>query len=90
MSATTPDTETEVTAGIPFLQNMSAFAVSLIVHVLIVVVLLFIPYALEKAAPELALETIFNEERDAVEYDQELEEETEVSENLTFLSLIHI
>lgn len=67
-------------------RNIPAFVVSLVVHVLIVVVLLFIPYAIEKAAPELALETIFNEDRDAVEYDQELDEETEVSENLTFMA----
>ena len=66
------------------LRNIPAFVVSLLVHVLIVVILLFIPYALENAAPELALETIFNEERDAVEYDQQLTEETEVSENLSF------
>jgi hypothetical protein len=68
------------------LRNIPAFVVSLLVHVLIVVILLFIPYALEQAAPELALETIFNEERDAVEYDQALTEETEVSENLSFIA----
>lgn len=66
------------------LRNLPAFVVSLLVHVVIVVALLFVPYAIEKARPELALETIFNEDRDAVEYDQELDPETQVSETLSF------
>ncbi len=68
------------------LRNLPAYVVSLIVHVLVVLALLFVPYAIDKAAPELALETIFDEERDAVEYDQELDPEMEVSESLSFVS----
>ena len=66
------------------LKAMPAFVVSLLVHVLIIAVLLLIPLGLKQAIPEVTLETIFNEDRDVVDYDQEVEEETEVSENLTF------
>ena len=68
------------------LRNIPAFGVSLIVHVLIIVVLLFIPSALKSAVPEVTLETIFSEDRDAVEYDQQLTEDMEVSENLNFVA----
>lgn len=67
-------------------RDLPAFLVSLFVHALILVVLLFVPYAIEHAAPDLSLETIFNEDREAVEYDQELAPETEVSESLSFVS----
>lgn len=68
------------------LRNTPAFVVSLIVHILIIVVLLFIPTALKNVVPEVTLETIFSEDRDAVEYDQQLTEDMEVSENLSFVA----
>ncbi|MFK7818007.1 MAG: VWA domain-containing protein [Planctomycetaceae bacterium] len=66
------------------LKALPAFVVSLLVHLLILAALLLIPFAIEQSIPEVTLETIFNEERDVVDYDQETAEETDVSENLTF------
>ena len=68
------------------IQDIPAFAVSLAVHFLILGILLLIPVAIDAAREDLSMETIFSKPDEQIDYDQELEVDTEVAENLNTVS----
>ncbi|QDU05980.1 hypothetical protein V6x_57260 [Gimesia chilikensis] len=67
-------------------RDYSAFFTSLIVHAVILVGMGLIHHQLTDNQPEVAIETIFDDERDQAEFEQVLETNLEVSENLSVTS----
>ncbi|MCA9020329.1 MAG: VWA domain-containing protein, partial [Planctomycetaceae bacterium] len=63
-------------------RDYSAFFTSLIVHAVILLGMGLIHHQLTDNQPEVAIETIFDEEREHAEFEQVLETNLEVSENL--------
>lgn len=64
-------------------RDYSAFFTSLIVHAVILMAMGMIHHHLTDAQPEVAIETIFDDERDQAEFEQVLETNMEVSETLS-------
>ncbi|WP_339732773.1 VWA domain-containing protein [uncultured Gimesia sp.] len=64
-------------------RDYSAFFTSLIVHAVILFAMGMIHHHLTENEPEVAIETIFDDERDQAEFEQVLETELSVSENLS-------
>jgi len=64
-------------------RDYSAFFTSLIVHAVILMSMGMIHHHLTDAQPEVAIETIFDDERDQAEFEQVLETNMEVSETLS-------
>lgn len=67
-------------------RDYSAFFTSLIVHAVILLAMGMIHHQLTSNEPEVAIETIFDDERDQAEFEQVLETNLEVSENLSVTS----
>lgn len=67
-------------------RDYSAFFTSLIVHAVILLAMGFMHHQLTDNQPEVAIETIFDDERDHAEFEQVLETNLEVSENLSVTS----
>ena len=67
-------------------RDYSAFFTSLIVHAVILTAMAMVHHQLTDSQPEVAIETIFDDERDQAEFEQVLETNLSVSENLSVTS----
>ncbi|MFK7776504.1 MAG: VWA domain-containing protein [Gimesia sp.] len=67
-------------------RDYSAFFTSLIVHAVILSAMAMFHHHLTDSQPEVAIETIFDDERDQAEFEQVLETNLEVSETLSVTS----
>ncbi|WP_298869320.1 vWA domain-containing protein [uncultured Gimesia sp.] len=67
-------------------RDYSAFFTSLIVHAVILTAMGMVHHHLTDNQPEVAIETIFDDERDQAEFEQVLETNLTVSENLSVTS----
>ncbi len=67
-------------------KNMSAFGVSLSLHAVVLIALAFIKYQVERAAPEVALDSVFSEERVQEEFEREIDTSTEVAETMNLVA----
>jgi len=67
-------------------RDYSAFFTSLIVHAVILSAMAMFHHHLTDSQPEVAIETIFDDERDQAEFEQVLETNLSVSENLSVTS----
>ncbi len=68
------------------MRNYSAYGVSLGVHAVILVAMAMIKMTLLDAQPEIAVETVFDEERVQEEFTRELEMDTEVATEINTVS----
>ncbi|MCA9115484.1 MAG: VWA domain-containing protein [Planctomycetaceae bacterium] len=67
-------------------RNFSAFGVSLGVHAVILVAMGMIHYNLTEEQPDIAVDTVFSEERVQQEFSQELEVSEEISETTNMMA----
>ncbi|MDX1970660.1 MAG: VWA domain-containing protein, partial [Planctomycetaceae bacterium] len=65
---------------------MSAFGVSLTLHAVVLIALAFIKYQVERASPEVALDSVFSEERVQEEFEQQVDTSTEVAETMNLVA----
>ncbi|MCA9086221.1 MAG: VWA domain-containing protein [Planctomycetaceae bacterium] len=69
-----------------FLKTLPSIVVSLVVHVLVIVVLMMIPLAIQGGTPDIILESIFTEELPKEQIEQKLELETKPAETLNVIA----